>query len=288
MEQEMAQEMPAGKVLVYDGDCPLCIRGSEIFVRLGIVPEERRRTFQSYDGEVAERLAAAGFRNELAVLEPASGEMKLGIPGFLWLFRDGWLAPLARLLDHRPLVAALTVLYHLVSYNRRILAPPRSAIRCACDPDDRPGYQLALIVLLLVWATAVTALFGAAVAAASDLATAPQGAAWMVLAAGAGWAAVFLAALALPPDVRLRFLGHLGMVMATGVLPLVPAALLAPFLSGPWLAAVVLAAVAASFAVMARQLARRLRYLGLSRGWLAGWAAALWAGAAVAFWLWTP
>ncbi|MGH9362699.1 MAG: hypothetical protein ACRD2T_12360, partial [Thermoanaerobaculia bacterium] len=71
------------KVLVYDGDCPICIRGSELFVRWGLVPEERRREFQSYEGETAERLAAAGFRNEMEVFDQAAGDIRTGFPGFL-------------------------------------------------------------------------------------------------------------------------------------------------------------------------------------------------------------
>lgn len=251
------------KVLVYDGDCPICIRGSERFVRWGLVPEERRREFQSYEGEPAERLAAAGFRNEMAVFEPASGEIRTGIPGFLWLLLDGRFGALARLLDRPQFLAPLTGLYHLVSYNRRILAPPRSAIRCACDPDDRPAYQLALLVLLLAFALGVGALFGAAVAAGSG--TAPgQGALWGLLATGAGWAALAVAALiAVPAGVRLRFLAHLAVVAAIGAAVLLPAALLAPFLRGAPLWLVVALAAGAALVVMARQLPLRLRYLGL-------------------------
>jgi hypothetical protein len=301
----MPEGAPAGKVVVYDGDCPICIRGSELFVRWRLVPEERRRAFQSYPGEIAGRLAAGGFNNEMAVLDPASGEFRMGIPGFLWLLRDGRLAPLARLLDRRWLAAPLTGLYHLISYNRRILAPPRreslraaadespgapsvapsagrasgGGIRCACDPDERPGYQLALLALLLVFATAATALCGAAAAAGSGLAAPRAGALAAVLSAGTGWAALFLAApLLVPAGLRLKFLAHLGMVMSAGVLPLLAAAALAPLLPLPALAAAAALAVGASFALMLRQLARRLRYLGLSRGWLVGWAAALWGG----------
>ncbi|MGH9360852.1 MAG: hypothetical protein ACRD2T_02980, partial [Thermoanaerobaculia bacterium] len=67
-----------------------------------------------------------------------------------------------------------------------------------------------------------------------------------------------------PAGVRLRFLAHLGMVLATGAAPLLPAALLAPFLRGVPLWTLVALTAAASLAVMARQLSRRLRYLGLS------------------------
>ncbi|HEX5761246.1 MAG TPA: hypothetical protein VF121_18830 [Thermoanaerobaculia bacterium] len=248
-----------GKVLVYDGDCPICIRGSRGFVRLGFLPEERRWEFQALEPGLAGRLAAAGFRNEMAVVEPASGELRTGIPGFLWLLRDGWLGPVARGLDRRGPREALAAVYHLVSYNRRILAPPRSPIRCACDPDDRPGYQLALLVLLLAFALGAAALFGAAVAGA-------RGAFAGAAAAGGLWSALALGAAAFPPQAHLRYLAHAGMVVAAGAAALLPAALLAPLLPPPLLRAAAVVAVAASLAVMARQLLRRLRYLGLPPG----------------------
>jgi predicted DCC family thiol-disulfide oxidoreductase YuxK len=272
------------KVLVYDGDCPLCNAASAAFVRLRLVRGEDRRPFQEFQGEVRERLLDAGIHNEMAVLDPESGGIRSGFPGFLWLLRETWLAPLARLLD-RPLFRGVgDRVYHMVSYNRRILTPPKSGITCACDPDPSPGYQVALIVLLLAFALVMTALFGAAVARGTGLTTPALGAFQMVVAAGSGWVLLFLAALTLPSEVRLPFLGHLGMVMAAGLLVLVPSMLLSLAPPGPWLAVLFGVSVAVSFTLMLRMLGRRLRYLGLSRAWLAGWTAALWAGATASVW----
>lgn len=272
------------KVLVYDGDCPLCQAASAAFVRLRLVRGEDRRPFQEFQGEIRERLLDAGIHNEMAVLDPASGGIRSGFPGFLWLLHETWLAPLARLLD-RPLFRGVgDRVYHMVSYNRRILTPPKSGITCACDPDPQPGYQVTLIVLLLAFALVMTALFGAAVAAGTGLTVPARGAFQMVVAAGSGWVLLFLAALTLPSEVRLPFLGHLGMVMAAGLLVLVPSMLLSLAPPGPWMAVVFGISVAVSFTLMLRMLGRRLRYLGLSRAWLAGWTAALWAGATASVW----
>jgi len=51
------------------------------------------------------------------------------------------------------------------------------------------------------------------------------------------------------------------MVMAGGLLVLVPSMLLAPFLDGKWMAGVFLLSVAASLLLMLRSLRRRLAYL---------------------------
>ncbi len=46
--------------------------------------------------------------------------------------------------------------YRLIAYNRRIVAPTRSAIRCACDPDPNPLYNGLFGLLLLAVAAAGT------------------------------------------------------------------------------------------------------------------------------------
>jgi len=272
------------KLVVFDGDCPLCQASNAALIRLRLAREEDSRPFQSFQGELRERFLDAGIHNEMAFLDPASGEIRTGPAGILWLLHETWIAPLARLLDRPLFHGALDRLYHLVAFNRRILTPPRTNIACACDPDPRPGYQVALIVLLLAFALGMTALFGAAVAAGTGLTTPARGAFQMLVAAGSGWVLLSLAALTLPADVRLPFLGHLGMVMAAGLLVLVPSMLLSLAPPGPWLAAVFGLSVAASFTLMLRKLGRRLRYLGLSRAWLAGWTAALWVGATASVW----
>lgn len=276
----------SAKILVYDGDCPMCEAISAWLVRAGLVTGDRRRPFQSFEGETARRLLDAGMRDEMAVLDPVSDRIRTGIPAFLWLLGDTRAAWLARRLDRPWLHRVLGAAYHLIGYNRRTLAPPDRppGFVCACDPEYRPGWLLALIALLLGFALAMTALFGAVVAAETGLATPAQGAFRMLVAAGSGWVILFLLAPALPPDRRLPFLGHLGMVMAGGLLVLVPSMLLAPLLEGPWIAGAFLLSVTASFLLMLRMLRRRLAYLRLSRAWLAGWAAALWAGATASIW----
>jgi len=272
----------ADKILVYDGDCPMCEAASALAMRILRLPGERRRAFQSFEGEMAGRLLAAGMQDEMAVIDPASGEIRTGVPGLLGLVRETRVAWAARLLDHQWLHPALSAAYHLIAYNRRTIAPPRRkpAFVCACDPEYRPGWLLALIVLLLGFALGMTALFGAVVDVETGLSNPVQ----MLIAAGSGWVVLFLAALGLPKETRLPFLGHLGMVMAVGLLVLVPSMLLAPLLDGRWMAGVFLFSIAASFLLMLRSLRRRLAYLELSPAWLAGWAAALWAGASLSIW----
>lgn len=272
------------KILVYDGDCPMCAAGSALVLRALRLPEERRRPFQSFEGEMAGRLLAAGMQDEMAVIDPDSGEIRTGVPGILGLLRETRARWVARLLDRPWLHPALSAAYHLVAYNRRTIAPPRRKreLVCTCDPEYRPGWLLALIAILLGFALGMTGLFGAVV----DVETGLVSPAGMLISAGSGWVLLFLAALALPRETRLPFLGHLGMVMAVGLLALVPSMLLAPLLDGKWMAGIFILSVAASFLLMLRSLRRRLAYLEISPAWpwLVGWAAALWIAATVSIW----
>ncbi|HTQ79690.1 MAG TPA: hypothetical protein VMM92_06815 [Thermoanaerobaculia bacterium] len=285
--------MSAGKILAYDGECSLCERASALVLR--VFPGNARRPLQDFSGETAARLEAAGIRNEMAVIEARTGEIRSGVASLLWLLEESLaarfpgsrVAGLARRLGRPPFLPILTVLYRLIAYNRRVLAPPRgrtARFRCACDPEDHPGYQLGLIVLLCGTALALTALFGAAVARGTGLAAAETGAFQMVIAAGSGWVLLFAATAALPAAVRLSFGGHLGMVMVEGLLVLLPSMLLSLLISGPPLAGLFALSVCASFLWMLASLRRRLRWLGLSLSWLAGWVAALWTGALGAVW----
>lgn len=123
------------KILVYDGDCPMCVAASERFVRRGWVAGDACRPFQSFGGEVAARLEAAGIRDGLGVIDQASGEIATGFPALLRLFERRpapWWARLARL---APVLPVATFAYRVVAANRRALAPPPPRpFPCACDP----------------------------------------------------------------------------------------------------------------------------------------------------------
>src|SRR5262245_44715111 len=132
----------ADKVLVYDGDCPFCTGIARLAVRAGVLPASGPLAFQDADPALAERLRAAGIANEVLVLSRATGELRAGAPGLLWLFDDTRLAPLARPFAHQPLRGALDELYGFVASNRRLFAAPRPrGMACACEPDDRPARQ---------------------------------------------------------------------------------------------------------------------------------------------------
>ena len=146
----------------------------------------------------------------------------------------------------------------------RPLSPPSNAVTAA----------------RIAWATAVTAAAGAGASAALPLGEPARAAAFAVLAAGTGWAALLAASLRLPRGVRGGYVADLASTMAAGVVPLLPVTCAAPWMSAAAWAVAMAVSVAASFVLMLRMQRESVRRLGLSVAWVRGWAAALWSGAA--------
>lgn len=200
------------KILVYDGTCPFCIRASRAAVGVGLLQEDERRDGHTFTGEEAARLEAAGFRNELLVWDPETGEMRSGMRGILWLARGSWARPIAAVLSLPGLSALLGVLYRFVAANRRVIAAPvPRAVACACDPNPAPILQGLFLV-----GTGGSAVVLTHALLASRL---PPPAAVVGLGAHAAlWILAGLAVRAQPAARRWTSLGHLGAILFVGAL----------------------------------------------------------------------
>jgi hypothetical protein len=149
--------------------------------------------------------------------------------------------------------------YETVSYNRRVISPPRHQIVCDCEPEVTIGRRLMLIVPLVVATIAIVALFAGSVAG--------------VLAAGAGWLVMIAAGLVLLGGMlRLDYAAHLVVTMFVGALVLLPAALLRFVLPGDVAAVVNGVSLVAAFALMFAMQRRRVAALKLNSIWLWAWA----------------
>ena len=198
------------KILVYDGDCRMCGQFSKLAERHWLCGEAERRPAAAFTGEEAERLQAAGVHNELAVIDPASGEIRSGYDGLIWLLGQGRLRPLAGVLGWGPVAFLLRHDYRLVAFNRRIFSPPDRSVACACDPDFHAGYRWAFIGVALLWSVLLGGVFAWLYA---------DRRAWVGLAAPAGWVLAALPALRMERERALTWMGHLGWILAAAMLP---------------------------------------------------------------------
>jgi predicted DCC family thiol-disulfide oxidoreductase YuxK len=265
------------KILAYDGDCPMCRATVALLLRLKLVRPEQLRSNHELEGADLEAAQRAGIRNELVVLDPASGETRAGSDGLLWIIGENTNHHLlVRLLGLPGIRQIVRWKYEAISYNRRVISPPGHQIVCDCEPDVTVGRRLTLIVPLVVMATAIVAGFGAAVFAGGNIGAAPAGAVFAVIAGGLGWVVMIAAGLVLLRGMlRVDYAAHLAVTLFAGALVLVPAMLLTLVL--PWgaAAAVDALAVLAAFALMFAMQRRRVAALGLGRGWLWAWAIVL-------------
>jgi predicted DCC family thiol-disulfide oxidoreductase YuxK len=262
------------KILAYDGDCPMCLATVGLLLRLRMVKPEQLRSNHDLEGADLEAARRAGIRNQLVVLDLATGETRAGSDGLLWIIgENAHYRFLMRLLGLPGIRQIVRFKYETISYNRRVISPPRHQIVCDCEPEVTLGRRMALIVPLILVSIALVAGFGAAAFVSWGLGDAATGAVFSEIAAGAGWIVMIFAGLVLLRGMlRIDYLAHLAVTMYTGALVLVPAALLTLVLPRGAAIAVDTLSVLASFALMFAMQRRRVAAIGLRSAWLWAWA----------------
>jgi predicted DCC family thiol-disulfide oxidoreductase YuxK len=236
--------MPHPYLLVYDGDCSLCLAWSRRLVRWAGLPDADRVSHHDLDPDLRARVEAAGLKNELKVVHRADGTITGGFEAIRRFGRGTGLAWLVVLSAVPPFRWLFPLGYGLIARNRRVLAPTPGGMVCACDPDPHLGYNLAFAVhagasAALGW-WMVIAVGGAVLADAPRVAWAD--ALWkvpLVMASVVG-------AVGVPRGRRLTWANHLLWVQARAGLAFVAGSALALVARGAgWGRAVEIAAFAA-------------------------------------------
>jgi predicted DCC family thiol-disulfide oxidoreductase YuxK len=266
----------ADRIVAYDGDCPMCTSTIRLLIGLKLLKPAQTRGIHDLDRADFDAVYAAGIRNQLVVIDPITREARSGTDGLLWILRENtanhFLVRLLALPGPRHL---LRWGYQIVSYNRRIISPPRQRIVCDCEPEVTLARRLSLILPLLVLTILIAAGFGAAVFRGWELGNARSGAIFMLIVVGWSWLALDLASLRLLGEKRIDYLGHLTVTMFVGALVLVPASLVTPLVPRPGLIALDCLSVLASFSLMFAMQRRRISALAIPSGWLWAWVVAL-------------
>jgi predicted DCC family thiol-disulfide oxidoreductase YuxK len=274
-------------VLVFDGDCPMCLGAIAWLTRSGLVAREQTIGHHDLPPQELEIVRAAGIRNRLVVLDRSSGETRIGSDGLLWIVGDNpryrWLARLLSLPVARQL---LRFGYETVSYNRRIISPPQHRIACDCEPEVTTGRRLMLIVPAILVATVAFALYGAVFAPALDIHPGLAGLAIVVSKGIAIVAATATIAAFGRTREQLEYVGHFSLAVFSGSLVLVPFCVIAGLVPTGLTPTLGITAALAAVAVICWKLMRRTRAAGLKPTivWTAAlaWAVAFFAALAVA------
>jgi hypothetical protein len=258
-----------------------------MLVSMRLVRPEQTHSNHDLAGADLAAAQAAGLRNELVVLDPLSRETRSGTDGLLWILDDNTgHHVLVRLLALRGFRHVLRWGYQVISYNRRIISPPRHQIVCDCEPEVTLARRASLIVPLALASILLAAVVGGATFRACDWGPALEGAWCTEAAIGLAWLALVAAALVgLRSVKRIDYLGHLAVTTLVAMLVMVPPSLIALALPTAAATALVGLAGAGSLALSSAMQRRRTQALGLSRAWLVGWPVTI-VAAAVASWLW--
>src|SRR5688572_4275219 len=137
-------------ILVYDDNCPLCNWYTSLFVRYHLLEPDERKAFSSLDNELLEKICFEKSRNEIPLLDPATGKVKYGIDALLEIL--GGKSPLIKKIGQMPAVNwFLRKLYKLISYNRKVIVARKcntGTIDCAPDLNYKYRYLFLFIGLL--------------------------------------------------------------------------------------------------------------------------------------------
>jgi predicted DCC family thiol-disulfide oxidoreductase YuxK len=278
----------SGKYLAFDGDCPMCTSTIALLLRLKLVRPEQTRSNHDLEGDDLQSIRAAGIRNQLVVLDPDSRETRAGSDGLVWLIGDNLGNPWwMRVWTWPGFRQVLSFGYEAISYNRRVISPPRHRIACDCEPEVTLARRMALVVPVLLLTFLLAAAFGACVLRGWRLDNAIGGIWFVPAALGAGLVPLALVALvSLRGEQRIDYLAHLAITTFAGTAVLLPFGLAALFLPREAATAIVCLSGAGSLAMMFFMQRRRVAAVGLGGRWLWGWLASLSVGFGLVAYVW--
>lgn len=112
----------AKHTMVYDADCPLCIAYTKAFITTGMLDNEGRIPYQQVGGNFCPGMDAERAKNEIALINRETGEVKYGLDSLLTIIgsRFRWISAIART---QPLNFLIKKLYNFISYNRKVIIP---------------------------------------------------------------------------------------------------------------------------------------------------------------------
>lgn len=154
----MTENPPQTRLIVYDGDCPICTATANLLRKREWTTPHEVVAFQDLDPDLAQRMTEADIERQMLILDPATDEITGGFEALRVIEAAGgrpWLADLLGI----PGIAQIGALgYRLFAVNRRLLSPVPPGLRCACDPDPTPWEQWGAWILLLLPVAALVAL----------------------------------------------------------------------------------------------------------------------------------
>lgn len=252
------------KAILYDDDCPMCAWYTGAFVNAGVLEENNRVPWTQMDGAVKQQVDKDRSRNEIALVDKATGETTYGIDSMFILVGSAFplLKPILKIGVFR---FAMRQLYKLITYNRRMMAGKVSSLgEKGCNPDFNLAWRLVYIVLALVVGS--FAMLGAGNTFLPDH---PAGLELLQIAF-TGWGIMGVATLILPFRKRMDYLGNLATLLLIGSAILLPA-LVIQAIAGQVLPGLTPLAAGIAHTVMIVSHEKRAQQFGIRGFWSTVW-----------------
>lgn len=138
--------------LLYDEDCPLCRWYTAKFVQYGFLRPEGRIAYSEYIRQFSGTVDPELAQTKIACVDHQTNQVSYGIDSLLLILgqRFKWIPVIGRF---KPVNYLLQLLYLLISYNRKIVAPaPKQKMACACEPSKSVLWR-AVFIVLISWIT---------------------------------------------------------------------------------------------------------------------------------------
>jgi hypothetical protein len=252
--------------LVYDVDCPLCRAYTGAFIATGFLDQGGRTIYQKVGGSFAPDMDPQRSQDEIALVDMNTGKVRYGLDSLMFILSQR-LPRLILFFSAPGIRNAINVLYKLISYNRKVIAPApaNKEHRFTCAPSFNLKYRWTYIVLSWI----VTSLL---LSAFTDLFIpfVSPGSVYRELFICGGQIAFQAAAVSLVTrSKRMEYLGNMMTVSLIGSMLLIPAIVIGSFIAVPAIIWLIYFAAVVTF--MLYEHMRRMKILNLGIGMSLSW-----------------
>src|SRR5690349_11912884 len=172
-------------LIIYDSNCKVCSSFRELVLKFTSIPEAQIKAYADLSPDLSTRISVNEFRNVMALIDTKGGDTIYGAEGIAYIFSSQYRV-IDFLLGFRPVLKLFSFLYKTQAYNRYIIATPKSKFKCDCFPDRVVKYRISYIVLTLLIAVLLTAMFGVSLRNFAGGISPSAAALQMILMAGTG------------------------------------------------------------------------------------------------------
>ena len=216
-------------LILFDAECPMCRIYTQAFVKSGMLDERGRTAYQDVPAQACPMLDRQRAVNEIALVNQETGEVTYGIESLFKVFAASF-PVLKPLFLFRPFIWLMSRFYAFIAFNRRVIIPtPVAKNSYELQPTFRPDYRIAY--LLVTWVLTAVVLSAYAPLLQGLL---PEGNAYReYLICGGQIVFQGFVITIIDKTKRWDYLGNMMTISFGGALLLLPALLLAQWLTLP-------------------------------------------------------